>query len=256
MEAPRSVLLCLLLACLGLHALGSEIIKGQKAPEKDFLYMASVQDKSRHHVCGGFLIDKNFVVTAAHCADREPTSVVLGSHNLRTAKKVNRYNVKLCKHPSYVGIKKGDDIMLLKLSRKVRLDKSVKPIQLPNGNMKIKDKSNCRVAGWGWTRSQGEVVHELNAVDVPVVNLKVCREQWAQIKFNLTANVICAGGYGTDKGFCQGDSGGPLVCNGKPVGVVSFNMKRNCDYPNVPNVYTDIIKYLPWIKQVLKKRSC
>lgn len=69
--------------------------------------------------------------------------------------------------------------------------------------MKIKDKSNCRVAGWGGTISQGKTVNELNAVDVPVVNLKVCREQWAQIKFNLPANVICAGGYGTDKGFCQ-----------------------------------------------------
>uniref|UniRef100_G3PHM4 trypsin n=1 Tax=Gasterosteus aculeatus TaxID=69293 RepID=G3PHM4_GASAC len=247
-----ATIVMLLLLVLG-GADGSHIVGGRDAAPQSRPYMASLQIRGQHN-CGGALVREDFVPTAAHCQIRgEPTSVVLGSHNLRTAKDVNRYDVKLCKHPSYVGIEEGDDIMLLKLSRKVRLDKSVKPIQLLNGNMKIKDKSNCRVAGWGWTRSQGKMVNELNVVDVPVVNLEVCKKQWAK----LPANVICAGGYGTDKGFCRGDSGGPLVCNGKPVGVVSFNMRneRNCDYPNVPNVYTDIIKYLPWIKQVLKKRS-
>lgn len=54
----------------------------------------------------------------------------------------------------------------------------------------------------------------------------------------------------------QGDSGGPLVCNGMAVGVVSFNMKRNCDYPNVPNVYANLSKYLPWIKEIRRKKKC
>ncbi len=49
----------------------------------------------------------------------------------------------------------------------------------------------------------------------------------------------------------QGDSGGPLVCNGMAVGVVSSNNNYNCDYPDVPNVYTDISKCLPWIKKIL-----
>lgn len=54
----------------------------------------------------------------------------------------------------------------------------------------------------------------------------------------------------------QGDSGGPLVCSGTAVGVVSFNWHGDCDYPNAPNVYTDVSKYLPWIKEILEKKNC
>lgn len=54
----------------------------------------------------------------------------------------------------------------------------------------------------------------------------------------------------------QGDSGGPLVYNKMAVGVVSFQLRGNCDYPNVPNVYTDLSKYLPWIQKIVKQKRC
>lgn len=58
----------------------------------------------------------------------------------------------------------------------------------------------------------------------------------------------------------QGDSGGPLVCRGMAVGVVLFNLALNsttgnCDYPNKPNVYTNVMKYLDWIKEIIKKQK-
>ncbi|XP_044056244.1 granzyme B-like [Siniperca chuatsi] len=255
MHALHKFLLFYLLTCLGLNTHGGEIINGKKTKENLMLYMASVQN-NEGHVCGGFLISEDFVVTAAHCGNWNPTSVVLGTHNL---KKVDndtmRYSVKRCKHPSFDNVRTGNDIMLLKLSKKARLDKRVQPIQLPKNEVKIKYKT-CRVAGWGFTRTGGKVVDVLQDVDVPFVNLKVCEKVWAKISFNLPANIICAGGYGTKKGFCQGDSGGPLVCGRTAVGVVSFNKKKNCDYPNVPNVYTDISKYLPWINKILKEKNC
>uniref|UniRef100_A0A4W6C5F8 Peptidase S1 domain-containing protein n=1 Tax=Lates calcarifer TaxID=8187 RepID=A0A4W6C5F8_LATCA len=211
------------------RALGSEIINGNEAPENTLLYMASLQVNGSHN-CGGFLIRKDFVMTAAHCdGDR----VVLGTHNLHKSGKTVRHIVKRYRYPGYDGVGNGKDIMLLKVSKY-----SFNP-----------DNEQCRVAGWGYTRTGGWTEDNLRVVDVSIINPQVCKKEWD----GLPANVICAGGYGTNKGFCQGDSGGPLVCNGIAVGVVSFNKYRNCNYPDVPNVYTDISKYLTWIKQTLNK---
>ncbi|KAK3533570.1 hypothetical protein QTP70_023431 [Hemibagrus guttatus] len=57
---------------------------------------------------------------------------------------------------------------------------------------------------------------------------------------------------GSDIMLLKGDSGGPLVCNGVAVGIVSFNRENICQYPDVPNVYTEISAYADWIKKVIE----
>uniref|UniRef100_A0A3Q1JIQ6 Peptidase S1 domain-containing protein n=1 Tax=Anabas testudineus TaxID=64144 RepID=A0A3Q1JIQ6_ANATE len=213
----------------------NEIIHGEKVPETSMQYMVSVQN-DQGHVCGGFLVSENFVVTAAHCGEVETTHVVLGTHNLKNADIKNyRLIEEKFKPKTYENIGKA------------QLNKRVKLVGLPKTGKEIKDNQICRVAGWGSTKSGGNSIVDLQVVKVPIINLNACKKQWEEVRINLPANIICAGGYQTENGFCQGDSGGPLVCNRMAVGVVSFNMGRNCDYPNVPNVYTDISKYLPWI---------
>ena len=138
----------------------------------------------------------------------------------------------------------------------------------------------CHVAGWGVTET-GSDVNDLRLVGVSVVDQNVCRQQWYNI--HLPANIICAGGYKTLRGFCnvsfqsdffkfmntsysiitkyqdisifQGDSGGPLVCNGVAAGVVSFG-NHGCRDPRFPNVYTDVSKFLPWINQIVSQNGC
>ncbi|XP_026200692.1 duodenase-1-like isoform X3 [Anabas testudineus] len=256
MHGLNTCLLLFLVTWLGQNANGSEIINGAKVGKKSMLFMASVQN-DKGHVCGGFLISEDFVLTAAHCDDKSDLSrVVLGTHDLkRVDNNTIRRIEKKCKHPSYKNVKFGNDIMLLKLSKKAQLNKKVKLIGLPKTGKEIKDNQKCSVAGWGSTKTGGNSVDDLQVVEVPIINLNACKKQWEEVQFNLPANIICAGGYQTENGFCQGDSGGPLVCNKMAVGVVSFN-RRSCDYPNVPNVYTDISKYLPWITSILKKKKC
>ncbi|XP_070817423.1 duodenase-1-like [Chaetodon trifascialis] len=248
MHPLQKHLLFLVLTCLRQNALGGKIIDGKKAPEDSMQYMVSLQANG-NHICGGFLVSEDFVVTAAHCDRSKPTHVVLGTHDLNgVVNKQKRSIEKKYEHPFYVNEGHGNDIMLLKLSQKVQLDNSVQTIPLPCSEINLRDNETCRVAGWGATASLGAPVHELRVVDVSVVNLDLCKKEWP----GLPDDVICAGGYYTTKGFCQGDSGGPLVCNGVAVGIVSFNKNWNCNYPDVPNVYVDISKYLLWINSILK----
>uniref|UniRef100_A0A3Q3EUI2 trypsin n=1 Tax=Kryptolebias marmoratus TaxID=37003 RepID=A0A3Q3EUI2_KRYMA len=198
-----------------------EIINGNKAPENSMQYMVSLQSKFGFHLCGGFLIREDVVVTAAHCDELEPYQILVGSHNLKGS---NRRLIKIqsrCKHPDYKTVGLGNDIMLLKLSEKVPLNNIIKTIPLPKPWIYLKDNQICSVAGWGKTLNSHDV-DDLQVVNVSIINPK-------------------------------GDSGGPLVCDGKAVGVVSFNRNANCNYPDAPNVYTDISKYLPWINNVTER---
>ncbi|XP_023195817.1 duodenase-1-like [Xiphophorus maculatus] len=253
MHGLGTLLLFHIVTSLGQNVHGSDIVHGEKAPENSMQYMVSVQNKYGH-VCGGFLVSQDFAATAAHCATDEPVSVVLGTHKL-SKRNVSPMNIEyLCKYPTYKSVGLGDDIMLLKLSGTAPLNNRVKIIPLPtSSNANLADGQICSVAGWGQTGTHHAGVDDLRVVNVSILNPQLCREKWGN---DFPSNVICAGGYNTDKGFCQGDSGGPLVCNGVAVGVVSFNNQKICNYPDVPNVYTDISKYLQWINNIMKMKKC
>ncbi|XP_064189882.1 anionic trypsin-2-like [Anguilla rostrata] len=179
----------------------------------------------------------------------EKTCVVLGTLDITEGKNIQRFTVKSrIKHQEYKKVNLGNDIMLLKLSKKVKLGKNVKSVKIPIKDKPIGPNTKCIVAGWGSTGTARSVT-DLRVVSVSTIDLGICREQWEK---KLPANIICAGGYKTESGACQGDSGGPLVCSKEAVGIVSFNYKKNCTYPNRPNVYTQISKFLPWIKKYIK----
>ncbi|KAI4900949.1 hypothetical protein NFI96_020774 [Prochilodus magdalenae] len=251
MNALHRVLLAAVFCALVFDAThGEEIINGRKAKKNSLQYMASVQ-KNGIHKCGGILIDANYVLTAAHCDLGDNMTVVLGAHDI-SRNNVLRYEVKRKdKFPSFENSMTGKDIMLLKLSRKVQQSKSVKTVKIPSQGKAVKPNTKCLVAGWGKTEKQS-TVNSLLVTDVSTVNFKDCQKEWAARNTTLPPNVLCAGGYKTKSGACQGDSGGPLVCSSLAVGIVSFNFRKKCDYPNVPNVYTQISNYSTWIKDIIK----
>ncbi|XP_052446190.1 granzyme B(G,H)-like [Carassius gibelio] len=226
------------------------IVNGREAKPHSRPYMVSVQAKEQH-ICGGFLISDKYVMTAAHCRNNSPVvTVVLGAHNLKKSENSVRYTVdSYYDHPNYTKGFYFNDILLLKLYKKVQLNDNIKWISLPAEGSVIETGSVCSVAGWGLLETKGKKSDHLMEIDVKVMNNTECERKWGKKHFS-TLQMMCVHGKGAS---CDGDSGGPLVCGNTAVGVTSFGQRDLCNSPKLPDVYTKISAYLPWIKKIIKE---
>ncbi|XP_051736358.1 complement factor D-like [Ctenopharyngodon idella] len=222
------------------------IVNGREAIPHSRPYMVSLQKNGQHH-CGGFLISDQYVLTAAHCSTRFELTVVVGAHDLRNSKRSDHIKVKsTIPHPNYNTSTDENDIMLLKLKKKVKLKKEVRKISLPKKDEDIKAGTLCAVAGWGSMKTNGQGTSNcLMEANTTVLNQAECKKKWEHEFFEQ--QMICVHGHG---GTCKGDSGGPLVCGETAVGVTSFG-GHLCNSHNSPNVYTKISAYINWINNVI-----
>ncbi|NP_001076536.1 uncharacterized protein LOC100034483 [Danio rerio] len=132
------------------------------------------------------------------------------------------------------------------LQLKVKLNNNVGTISLPMNGEDVKADTLCSVAGWGSVWKLGPATDRLMEANTFIVTNAKCDYRWG---FNYEASqMICAHGHG---GSCQGDSGGPLVCGNTAVGITSFGNPFRCNSYLLPNVYTKISAYLPWIHSII-----
>ncbi|XP_048094537.1 mast cell protease 1A-like [Alosa alosa] len=256
------MLLLLLLSHLSFSgAVQSGIFGGRMAKPHSRPYMASLQNGGQH-VCGGVLISKDFVLTAAHCLNYRPLTVVLGAHNISKKEYTHQQHIGICvyiPHPNYPEEKlpntdprtREHDIMLLKLKTNAQLNEAVKVLELPRNTEKIPQGAMCEVAGWG-VRVPGQGAESvLYESTVTLDDVKKCKRAWK--KYFNPFQMTCSKSDGKD-GVCQGDSGGPLICaKGKSkvlYGVTAYT-GAPCDTPEYPEVYTRVPHFLPWIENVL-----
>lgn len=203
--------------------------------------------------CGGSIIGRNAVLTAAHCVQGKTAAdieILSGTDRLMVGG-ARTPVVKIAVYGRYDKVTQDGDIAVITtrdplLGRALALATEADELEhAPAG-------AAATVTGWGNTEPAGQNFPDaLLEVIVPIVALDTCHQRYAELKppSTITALMICAGYKRGGKDSCQGDSGGPLfVSTAKSVlqvGVVSWGI--GCAAPENYGVYARVSRLRDWI---------
>nr|XP_020827619.1 LOW QUALITY PROTEIN: chymotrypsin-like elastase family member 2A [Phascolarctos cinereus] len=240
----------------------SRVVGGEDVLPNSWPWQVSLQYLSSgvwKHTCGGSLIERNWVMTAAHCISSSKTyRVLVGRHSLSTDEE-GSLAISVSKaviHGSWNSNKlsNGNDIALLKLASSVSLTDKIQLACLPSAGTILPNNYVCYVTGWGRLQTDGEIPDILQQAPLLVVDYATCSlsSWWGS---SVKNNMVCAGGDGVTSS-CNGDSGGPLNCqtsdgSWEVHGIVSFGSSLGCNYPRKPSVFTRVSNYNDWIDKVI-----
>ncbi|XP_043823162.1 trypsin-like [Dromiciops gliroides] len=225
-------------------------IVGGYTCEKSLPYQVSL-NAGRRHICGGSLINKEWVLSAAHCYSLQGFQVRLGESDIRAFEGSEQFIsvAKVILHPGFNKKTVDNDIMLIKLKTPAILNRRVAPISLPHSCAST--GTRCLVSGWGNTANYGVTYpNRLQCLRAPILSDDECQASYPR---KITENMVCAGFLEGGKDSCQGDSGGPLVCNGELQGIVSWGL--GCAVKNKPGIYTKVCNYVDWIEETIIANS-
>lgn len=231
------------------------IVGGTKSPADTYRWIVALANTGSSSLfsrqfCGGSLIDRNWVLTAAHCVEDRTSGqiqVIVGLTDLDDTSNAEIRRVRgIFIHPGY-GDRGGDlfnDVALLHLKDPVD---TITPIAYARSPGIAVPGLAVRALGWGDTRSTPRYPTELRMVDLNLVSLTTANASYDGL---LRSMHIAARGDGKDT--CKGDSGGPLfdedgAVPGDPllIGITSFGI--GCATRSVPGIYANVGYFASWI---------
>lgn len=213
-------------------------------------------------LCGGSILDKGHILTAAHCLQPtlsspavDPSKITIYTGSVLRDKgqkwKVQRFTL----HPHWDPDKVVNDLAVMELVDKLHRNISRGAVCLPKKAITAYVGRGGMASGWGQrTACTSKPSPRLQIIK----NLQILPDCLIVEKLfgPPVPGQFCAGGQ-KGQGSCEGDSGGPLVIEeaGCPtatlVGVTSSFHVLACGLDSVPNVFTDVAFYRDWLKQVV-----
>jgi len=197
-------------------ATDDKIVGGTEAIAGDWPWSCSMLYSGRH-ICGGSLINEQWVISAAHCVSSLVASNYVwecGLHDRNNKESwVRRFPVSsVVRHENYNSRLIQNDIALFQLTTALTsYDQYILPACYPAAGTSHENQQSW-ATGWGTLYSGGTVSAKHMQVQMPVLTDAACRSKFGGAN-NMLDPVyqVCAGVTGGNKDTCQGDSGGPLV---------------------------------------------
>merc|ERR1719436_1825164 len=196
---------------------GSKVVNGWPADKGEWPWIAALLNNGRQF-CGGSLITRKHILTAAHCVahmsryDVANLKVRLGEHAIKQVGETQLFESKaarVVRHKEFSQQTLHKDVAVITLEDEVPHMDNVRPVCLDTmGGDKYVDQ-HATVVGWGSLKENGPQPDILQEVTVRIWDNKVCKETYGPAApGGIMDHMLCAGREGKDS--CSGDSGGPM----------------------------------------------
>lgn len=246
------------------------IVRGQSFPRGTFPWIVALMHTGTRppkYFCGGTLISKNFVISAAHCVRQkhktdklQPKDVlaIFGAHDLGACFEAERVmltpkNIFVHDDWNPLTIEYDADISLLKFEEgSIHFNTFVQPVCLWDSE-DDPTATDGLIVGWGKSEDETKIHENLpKLIKAPIQTNENCFLN-TKVLVDFSSNRTFCAGLRNGSGVCTGDSGGGLFIKVDGVyhlkGIVSSSFIKDvgCDVSRNA-IYTNVLKFNDWIR--------
>ncbi|GJQ69599.1 hypothetical protein Trydic_g6693 [Trypoxylus dichotomus] len=255
---------------------------GTDAEQGEYPWVVGIYNTSssnKQPLCGGSIISRAFVLSAAHCFvsvtgivhDKNWYTLVAGKYHSSLdiseqgaqARKIKTIYV----HEDYRGhlTKYRDDIALIEVEE-FEITQLVQLVCIDWENIyeknDFKEDNKAVIAGWGFTTGGTTPPEVLKKIIVPFRSSDTCSQFKNKdfFRYYHSTDKICAGYEDQGYTICTGNSGGGLVFQSLPrkyfvQGLLSLTPRslEGCNATRY-GLFTKVSRYISWLEAITKRR--